>query len=63
MIQHYFYALKMGTKFIHKGKHYAKVGEELAFGENGDMLFEGHWGCLVKPEVSATLPQDSIRVD
>lgn len=44
----YFYTLPVGTKYIHKGEQYTKIGEECAKDSNGkEWRFEMHYGCVI----------------
>lgn len=47
-VQIYFYALPIGTKFIHKGEKWKKIAEEKATDSKGkEWRFEIHYGCIL----------------
>ena len=56
MLHAYFYSLPLNTQFIHKGKRYIKIGEELVKDlDEKEYLFESHYGCLVSEALKDTV--------
>lgn len=52
----YFYALPIGTKFIHKGEKWKKTGKEKATnGKGKEWRFEIHFGCIISKYMAKKL--------